>query len=322
MKPAHLLILLSVAVWGISSPVAKYVLDFMPPQLVLFLRFTLITVILSPYVILNWKKYTIPLKKSSRTNWATLGIVGFLGSIAQIGLIYLGFTYTTSIDGTLLISTSPVLVAFASVMFLKEKLTKNEVMGYVLATMGSLVLIIGPILSTGKLFSGSAFGNSLIIGANFCWAGYVVLSKRLDHGKLAPVFLTWVTFLIGAIGMGIITFSTLPTQIILAHLQLLPPTGYLGIIYIALFAGIIGYVFYQKAIKTINAAEAELFNYLTPLITTPIAFFWLHEPITLKFIISSLLIGLGIYIAEFRPLRPSNRSNPAKKKPRHQGHLR
>lgn len=302
--PAQLLLLIAVALWGISSPVAKYALDYISPQLLLTLRFLLITLILTPFILHNPKKYQPEFKKIKPKLIPRLLLLGFLGSVAQIGLIYLGFTYTTAIDGTLLLATSPVIVAFAGVMFLKEKLTRKEILGFAIAASGSLLLIAKPIFETGQIFTGSGIGNLLILLANLCWATYIVSCKSSGLTKISPVILTWITFGVGAIGMAIITIFTLSPLQIITTLKSLTPTVWLAVGYISLFAGILAYSFYQLGIKKIEVSEAEVFNYLSPIFATPIAFVWLKEPITWSFVLSAIVIAVGVYIAETNPVNP------------------
>jgi len=53
---------------------------------------------------------------------------------------------------------------------------------------------------------------------------------------------------------------------------------------------------YQLGIKTVEVSEAEVFNYLSPIFATPIAFLWLKEPITWSFVLSALIIAVGVYL--------------------------
>ena len=50
----------------------------------------------------------------------------------------------------------------------------------------------------------------------------------------------------------------------------------------------------------IPAGEASLFTYIDPIAGTVLSFFLLHEPITTPFVIGTICIFLGIYIAEGR----------------------
>lgn len=301
---AQLLLLISVALWGISSPVAKYALGYLSPQLLLFLRFLIITIFLTPYIYINRKKFIKETKKFSTSNWVKLITIGFLGSVAQIGLIYLGFTYTTAIDGTLLLASSPIIVALAGLIFLKETLTKREVLGFIIAGFGSLLLVIKPLIETGQIFTGSGIGNSLILAANLCWAIYIVTCKSSGFSKLSPIFLTWITFFTGTLGMGMISLISTPLPQIITTIQNLNTGVIFSLLYVSLGAGIIAYTFYQLGLKSIEVSEAEVFNYLSPIFATPIAYLWLKEPITLTFILSAIIIAIGVYLAETNPVIP------------------
>ncbi len=296
-KTAQLYLIVAAAIWGISSPVAKFALDYLPAPLLLTYRFFLICLLLLPIAAI--KKLKLP--KLDINQVVILIILGLLGTVGQIGLIYFGFTYTTSVDGTLIIATSPIIVVLASVIFLKERIMYRERIGILLATLGSFVVILSPLIRTGHIFSGSFKGNFFILLANFCWAGYVLISKYFLRRKFDPLFLTISMFIVGFTGMAFISLANYDLYSIFNFFTRVPLSGHLAILYLAAGAGIAGYLLYQKALSQIDSSEAELFNYLSPAFATPLAAIWLGEPITISFIISCILIGLGVFIAETNP---------------------
>ncbi|OGC51473.1 hypothetical protein A2982_02825 [candidate division WWE3 bacterium RIFCSPLOWO2_01_FULL_39_13] len=76
--------------------------------------------------------------------------------------------------------------------------------------------------------------------------------------------------------------------------------GKYGIIYMALFSGIIAYILYLKGLKLIEASETSVFTYLQPVIAIPLAVVFLKENISIVFVIGAILIIYGIFTAERR----------------------
>ena len=79
-----------------------------------------------------------------------------------------------------------------------------------------------------------------------------------------------------------------------------PIKPHLGVWYMAILSGAVAYFLYQKAQKTIEASEATLFSYLSPLFAAPLAVFWLGETITPAFLIGGVIIAMGVFIAELK----------------------
>lgn len=294
---AYLLLIFAVFLWGISGPVGKFTLTYFPTPILLSIRFGLISLIMAILIKSQAKEPFLPTKHRTHTLFSMF-ILGLFGTIGQIGLIYWGLTYTTSIDATILVSTSPIFVAFASHFLIKEHLTSKKMFGILLGILGSVVIIINPLLETGKLLTGSIFGNLLILAANICWALYAVSSKKLLKVKVSPSLITFWMFFIGFIAMSIISLPFLPQFI--TTIPQIPISTIYALLFLAIGPGIIAYLSYQNALKVVEPTDADLFNYLAPLFAIPLGFFWLHEPVTISFLIGGAIIALGVFIAEFQ----------------------
>jgi drug/metabolite transporter (DMT)-like permease len=73
-----------------------------------------------------------------------------------------------------------------------------------------------------------------------------------------------------------------------------------GVFYMAVFSGLIAYTLYNYGLSKIEATEASVFYYLQPVFGIPLGVFLLSERITLVFVISALLISIGVYFVEKR----------------------
>ena len=106
--------------------------------------------------------------------------------------------------------------------------------------------------------------------------------------------------------LGFVT--TLPFAIIetkgilnlLLMISLAPLKAHLGVWYMAVISGSLAYFLYQEGQKKIEASEATLFGYLSPLFAAPLAIFWLKEQVTLPFIVGTAIVILGVFVAEYR----------------------
>lgn len=169
-------------IWGAAGPVIKYTLIYVPPFTFLFLRFLCASLIVLPFLILEERKDPI-----SKRDWINLIILSMLGGTFSIGLIFVGFKYTTALEGSLIGAAYPLVALVASAKLLKERITPNEKRGAIIAMLGTLLVIFEPLFNgMGDKFEFKGlpqlFGN-LLIGVSLLTAtAHAIWSKKiLDH---------------------------------------------------------------------------------------------------------------------------------------------
>ena len=291
---AYLLLLIVSAIWGAAGPIIKYTLGYFDPITFLTYRFFLTSLVLIP--IWFFVEPHHHLTTLSSKDWVIIILSGLLGSTGNLLPLFYGFSLTTSLDGTVISSSSPIITALAGIYFLRERVTRREQLGLLTAFLGSVIIVIQPFFKTGQIFTGSMAGNLLVLLSNFTWTAYVILTKKGLRDNLSPLFLTTSMFFLGFL-------SLIPLFIIHNSLFIspLPVSAHLGVIYMALISGALAYFLYQKGQKSIEASEANLFSYLSPLFAFPLAYFWLHEPLTVYMLSGSAIIALGVGIASWKP---------------------
>mgnify|MGYP001557849720 CR=1 FL=1 len=287
---AYILLLIAVAIWGFAGPVIKFTLGYFDPVVFLTYRFFLTSLVLIPLLFILEPHFWLKLSHFTPRDWFYLVICGLTGTSLQLLLLFWGFDLTTSIDASLISSASPILSTLAAWWFLKDRITTREKIGITIAFIGSIVVVFQP-------FSGSLAGNLLVVAADVVWVAYLILSKKLLRLQLSPLFITASNFFIGLLSMSVILFFSRPT---LYSLLSTPFSAHLGVVYMALLSGALAYFLFQRAQKSIETSEANVFTYLMPLFAPPLAFLWLHEPITLPFLIGSAVIATGVVISEIK----------------------
>lgn len=296
------MLLAVVAIWGIGGVVIKYTLAFFDPVVFLTYRFFIASLVLIPLLFITHKHLWQSLSQLTSRQWLLLSIGGLLGTTVQLLLLFSGLRLTTAMDGILISSTSPILTAIAGFLFLKEHITKREKIGLAIAAVGSIIVVLQPIISSGRIFSGSTLGNLLVLAANLAWVAYIILTKTQLRHHQTPLFLVTFNFFIGLVSMSLILLLTHSPSHLLAISQL-PIAGHLGVLYMALISGALAYTLYHRAERSIEASEADVFIYLQPLFGLPLAYFWLREPITIPFLISCAVITVGVSLAQIKTSR-------------------
>jgi len=285
---AYFLLLLTAVLWGFASPVIKYTLEFINPIPFLFYRFWLVSLIFLIPLIINLKKDHL-----SGQGFLKIFLTGILGGPLTLLLIFWGIDKTTSLSASLIVAMSPLFIVLGGAIFLKEKVTKKEQIGTVIALLGTIITIIQPSLGREGLNRSHLWGNFLIFIHNFVWATYCILIKK-ESQKYSPLILTAITFISGVFVLTPLFFiQKIPLFEI--NSMAIP-----GILYMSIFSSVVAYTTYNWGISLIEASEATLFSYLQPLFAAPLAFFWLGEKITLPFIIGAVIIAMGVYLTESR----------------------
>lgn len=291
------MLLAVAAIWGAASPVIKFTLDYFPPLLFLVYRFLITLLILIPIFVLFDDK----LPEFTRRNILMIFLVGFFGITLNLGFLFWGIANTTALAAAFITATAPVFVVLAGHLFLKEKVSGQEITGLLIAFAGSILITLSPSVEKDGQ---TVFGNALIFGSVITWVGYIILTKHELKDKTSPLFLVTSSFIVGFVTLfpvAIFKYGSIAeiTNLIVAA----PIQAHLGVLYMAVISGAIAYWLYQEGQKRIEASEATIFSYLFPIFAIPLAIFWLGEKITLPFLLGASIIVTGVVIAEWKKRR-------------------
>ncbi|HZZ98381.1 MAG TPA: DMT family transporter [Candidatus Saccharimonadia bacterium] len=286
-------VMVNLFFWGIAPAIIKHGLDYVPPQVFLYYRFVIVLAVSTPFLFFMRKRYS-GLKTPKQL--VTLLTIGLLSNPITLGIFFLGLHYTTSASAAVISGVSPLFIIIASAIFLREKITRNEVIGAVIATVGTFLIILETPEQAQAM--NPLLGNALIFLYNIVWTGVVLWMKKLAD-KHEPFLFGYTGWLMGAIVMGAVSLYTYPAFVLRPLMITQLPDALWPIVYMAIFGSLIAFTAYQISQKYLPASEAGIFTYLEPLFAIPLSLFWLHEKLGTFFTVGSLVIFLGVCIAEF-----------------------
>ncbi len=292
-KRAYIELLIVAAIWGIAAPIIKHTLGGFSPAV--FLTYRLFLSAVAAIIIFSITGIKFP--KNRKVLLVTI-LNGFLLTTVSLGLLFFGLNKTTSIDSNLISAMGPILIAIAGVFFLKERITKRESIGILIALTGTFVTIAEPVLSGHVHFAGLQ-GNLLIFISLIVGTITAILAKVVLRNDVDASFASNSAFIVGF--LTILPFSI--SEIVNSNFEVItkvPFSFHLGVIYMALLSGTLAYLLWHRAEKTIEVGEVNLIGYLYPVFGTPLSIFWLKEKIGLPFIIGSILIVVGVFLAEYK----------------------
>lgn len=156
---------------GVSNFVNKIAVDTIKPPLVFTAEKNAIVGVLIIGVLiatLKWKK----LSKLSRRDLVYLILIGIIGGALPFYLFFTGLSQVPAINGALIHKTLFIWVAILAIPFLKEKITRLQIVAVAL-------LFVANFLIGGFVKFEYSTGELLILFATLLWAVENILAKKI-----------------------------------------------------------------------------------------------------------------------------------------------
>ncbi len=215
-------------------------------------------------------------------------IQGFLGVTAFNSLIYLAVQSTTAINAVLVNSCIPVLIAVCSWAMYREVMTVKQCFG-VFISLSGVFLIIFRADVTSILALEFNRGDVLVMIAAAFWATYSANLKKYPEDLHPFAYLT------GIVIAGLICILPLYCyELFQGKFFQLTLRSASAIIYVALFASVLAFIFWNRAVRDVGANRAGPFIHLMPVFSTILAILFLDEQIHFYHIIGIVMIFVGI----------------------------
>lgn len=279
---------LAASIWGGMYVVSKYVLDFIPPLTLVWLRFIIAFVVL--YMILKItekkQKKTVTIRKK---DWLLFAWIGFIGYFISITCQFIGTKLSDAHTGSLVTSATPAfMVIFASII-LKEKLTARRMLSTIIATIG-VIIVIGWDIEIGSYF----IGTIILVGAAITWALLSIYVKIASAQFSSLVITTYAIFfsLFFITPFMIWEFQSNPIE----HMNLYVV---LGVLYLGIVSTAGAFFLWNKGLELMDASIGSLFFFFQPIVGSLLGWFLLNETLNSNFFIGGILIICSVFITTF-----------------------
>lgn len=280
---SFLLVLLIAILGGGVAVLAKVGLKEMSPLSFTFWRFLSALAILLP--IFYIQKHRLSLDVFKKLFWVLLFAAG------NIFIFIFGIRLTTASSSQVIYTFSPLIAGILSYFILGEKIGAKKIAGVILGLIGTLLIILLPVISGSSPINGNVFGNLLILLAVFSHSIYTVLSKDKQK-EFSPLVITTYSIL----------FTLLLSLVFLpldagSFLKMPSAGGILSILYAGIAGTALFYLLYQYTIKNSSPLVASMVLYLEPIFTFIWASVLLGEKITIALIVGMIFVFLGVFLA-------------------------
>ncbi|MGC9061403.1 DMT family transporter [Calditerrivibrio sp.] len=199
---------------------------------------------------------------------------------------------TSVASSVVLVTTNPLFVGLFSVIFLKEKLHKEILIGIILSIIGSTILAIGDsgLKELSIKDSNALYGDLLALFGAICASCYLLVGSKVRE-RLDIV--TYVTLAYTASAVFLIIYALLLG---------IPFTGYkvssyVSMLMLAIFPQLIGHTAVNWSLKHLKPSMVAIGILGEPIGATILAYFIFNETIDIYKTIGICLIFISIIIA-------------------------
>ena len=286
----YIFLVLAVLFWSGNFITGRYISTSIEPMQLSFYRWFFVLVLLLPYIFINYKDLILGFKKDS----LLLVVFGAFGIAGFNTFLYYGLQTTSATNALLINSSTPIFIILISSIIFRIAITKIQILGVLLSTLGVLYLILkGNINHILEL--NFTPGDLWILLAAFDWAIYSVLLKFKPKELSSFSFLTITSF----IGVMILYIAFILQGYSLEFSFLSNKEVLYSLIYIVIFPSILSFYFWNMATIEIGANKAGQSAHLMPIFGAILAYIFLGEVLEFYHIVGIVLIAIGIYLTMF-----------------------
>lgn len=218
-------------------------------------------------------------------------LCGLMGLVATQVTFAVGLRYTTPVTYSLILALSPIIVLILSTVFLKESVTRKKLFGIILGITGAAIIILQS--GNGVAGNNTIFGIIIAIISVTCYAGYIILTRKIS-AKYSPVTMMKWMFLLSVIILLPFGFSELPEQ--RAYSSETSITAISELLFALIFSSIIAFFLMPVALKRIKATTASVYINLQPLVASTVAILVGQDLFSWDKVLAAVLIIAGVYM--------------------------
>lgn len=274
--------ILSAALYAMSSPVSKILLNKVPPAMMAGLLYLGAGIGMSIVSLIRYK--TGNLKEEMRMTKKEMPFLVAMVTldILAVILLMIGLNITTPANVSLLSNFEIVSTSLIAFFIFKEFISKRLWIAIGLITVSSIVLSVKDI----NEFSFS-FGSIIILLACVCWGFENNCTKMLSLKD--PLQVVIIKGLGSGLGSLVISFIIKDTSTNALYI--------IATLLLGFFAYGLGVYFYVYAQRELGAAKTSTYYAISPFIGVGLSFILFFQIPTISFIIALLIMIVGTYFA-------------------------
>lgn len=273
MRPADLfLLVLCCVVWGVNLPLTRLLVGEIPPILAATLRFAGLALVLLPFL------------RPVPRQWGTVILVALSIGGLHFALLFLGLATAPASAVAIVGQIGLPMVTVLSVIFLKEEVHAQRILGMTLAFIGVLVVLWKPgglTLSAGLLF---------VVASAFVGSVGSIVMKRMEPLPALQVQ-AWVG-LVSIVPLLLLSAVTETGQ--LATIAAAPLWAWAILAFSVVVVSVFGHSAYYQLLKRHDVTLLAPLTLLTPVVAVATGVLALGEPVTWQLLVGGAITLLGV----------------------------
>ncbi|MFY9208215.1 MAG: EamA family transporter [Candidatus Nanopelagicales bacterium] len=265
-------------IWGLPYLLIKVSVEYLSPEVIIFLRVLLAAMILMPVVIK--RGYLRQLK--GHWKWV------FVFAIVEITFPFGALTFaelrlSSSMTGLLIAAVPIVSAIFAWRLGIDDRITGMRVAGLAVGILG-VASLVGFDLTGGELLSASL----LIITVIGYALGPIIVSQKLSTAPALAAI---------AMATAINTIIYAPFAFISRPTETVPLNVWLAVAVLGAICTALAFILFFSLVAEVGPARTTVITYINPAVAVILGVIVLSEPITLGLVVGFPLILIGSYLA-------------------------
>jgi drug/metabolite transporter (DMT)-like permease len=282
---------LSVILLNLLYALSYFVLKKVSPEYLPASTFVLIRVISAGSLFWIAASFTKgkPIEKQDHIK---LFIAALFGVVFNQLCFFNGLVYTSSINTSIIMTTTPILVLPISAWWIKERVSGFKIIGIIIGFLGALIVILQR--DAFDAAPNPLKGNILIFINAALFSFYLVYSKPIMVKYSLFEVLKW-TFLYGAIILlpfGLPELSEVDWDF--------PSEIWWSIAYVIIVITFFTFILNMYAIKRLPPSAVSTYIFSQPLMVSILTFLFEGTPLTLQGGLAYILIFVGVYFVAIK----------------------
>ena len=283
----HIAGVIAMVFWGMSFVWSTQVYQNLNPTATIFLRLVVATVFFTAIL------FTFRLNEKVKKEH--LGLFA-LAAMFEPFLYFIfegyGLKNTSPVIGSAIIAMIPLVTPIAARIFLKERLTPMNIVGFIVSFVGVIVLLLNKDLE----FTASPKGILFLSGAVLVAVGYSIALIKLTK-LYKPLTITWMQNIIGMLYFA-------PMVIIMERFQpsnFANVSGYIvPLVCLGVFCSAVAYALWAFTFSRLGASRANVYSNLIPVFTAIFSYLLAMEEMTLFKIIGIVVVVCGLVLSQLK----------------------
>lgn len=295
----YIAIITAMLIWAGAGIAVQEALEMFGPYTLIVLRFTLAVLLMLAIGWIFRRSDVLGLQRIEKRDVPLF----VLGSLFQpcLYFIFETFTYKSIASPTIaeaMLSTQPVLAPIFALVLLRERITRNNIIGIVLSTIGMLMLLL---IGSNNFSLGDPLGILLAFVTVSMSVSYTIVLRRIPshYSPLSIIFYVQLFSLAlfyplwGFTEAGQFLHDTIPH-----YTTLHQATPLLAVLYLAVLASVAAFVLFCYTVRKIGVTRANVFNNIRPVFTALLMWIIFDEILPIWKLVGIIVIIIGLFISQ------------------------